>query len=53
LAWVIISVANSVTRHYSEHKGFARALLAFAEFVSFLASKGKKGKLKLPGVNRV
>lgn len=49
LPGVLVSVANALTKHYSEKKGLIRALYFLADLFSVLASKGSPATLKLPG----
>lgn len=47
---ILLSIANAVTKHYSEKKGLVKFLYFVADLFSVLASKGSPTTLKLPGV---
>lgn len=54
-AWLLISILNAASRHWSERAGTKRVLAFVVELVSLLASAGARvgrgpaAKLKLPG----
>ena len=53
LLLIAINVVNLYTKHYSHHKGIAKALLFVAEMLSVLKSAGdSKNIFKLPGQSK-
>lgn len=46
---ILVSLANALTKHYSEKTGIIRALYFLADLFSVLASKGSPVTLKMPG----
>lgn len=51
IAMLILSLANSSTKHYTKFNGIIRAMMAFLERLSFLTSKYSAPVFKLPGTS--
>lgn len=48
---LLLSIVNSVTKHYTKFNGILRIVMAVIERLSFLASQNSRSKLKVPGSN--
>lgn len=49
----LIQVANTITKHFSNYSGLAKAMLVLTELLSFLTSKDVKDSVfKLPATSK-
>jgi len=48
IAYLIINIANLASKHWSNHKGFAKWVSFVVEILSILVSRDAAGLFKLP-----
>lgn len=48
---VLLSIVNSVTKHYTKFNGWIRIVMLIVERASFLASKNAPKRIKAPGTS--
>ena len=46
--WVALNIANMLTPHYTEYKGFKRAITFCLEVMSMMTSARRRPMLKIP-----
>ena len=49
IAMLVLSVVNTLTKHYTKFNGWLRVVMSVVERLSFLASKGTQKRIKTPG----
>jgi len=52
LLFMVATILNSASEHFTKQEGVKRTLLWLAEMFSFISSKGVAPKLKLPFISR-